>query len=64
MALENRDMARRSFIGLVLGLLRIARSTALFILTTYVVAHMLRLVGLSVVHLPSPQMVLDRLRAI
>jgi hypothetical protein len=61
MALENRDTTRRSFIDLILGLLRIARVAVLFILLTWIAVHALGLFGASAMHLPSLQIVLDRL---
>jgi hypothetical protein len=63
MALENRDTARRSFIGLILGLLRIARSTVLFILLTWIAVHILGLFGEPALHLPLSQIILDRVES-
>jgi hypothetical protein len=63
MALENRDTARQSFIGMFLGLLRIARSTVFFILLMWITVHILGLFGESALHLQLPQIILDRVES-
>ncbi len=63
MALENRDAARRSIISLILGILRIARATVLVIMLTWIAVHILGLFGEPTMHLPLPQMLLDRVES-